>query len=125
MGLVIVAAGLAATAYAATTVLPVAFTASLAWGVTVALFSAPSRTLLLRRTPVAAHGRVLGAWHAANALGQLLPALAVPAFAGFGTQASLVGGGVLLAAVGLAAVGAVARAARRPAPSVSSAIAGV
>jgi MFS family permease len=124
MGLVIFAAGVAATAYAATSVIAVAFLASLAWGVTVALFSAPSRTLLLHHTPVAAHGRVLGAWHAANSLGQLLPALAVPAFAGIGTQASLVGGGVLLAIAGAAAVGTIARSTRRPAPSVSSAIAG-
>ena len=100
MALVIVAAGVAATTYAATSVLTIAFTASFAWGVTVALFSAPSRTLLLLHTPAHAHGRVLGAWQAANSLGQLLPALAVPAFAFFGTQASLVTCGVLLAAVG-------------------------
>ncbi len=109
MSWVIVAAGLAATAYAATSVLAVSFTASFAWGVSVALFSAPSRTLLLRHTPAAAHGRVLGAWQAVSSLGQLLPALAVPAFATFGTQASLVACGALLALVGAAI-----RAAHRP-----------
>ena len=46
---------------------------------------------------------MLGAWQAANSLGQLLPALAVPAYDIIGTQASLVGCGVLLAAVGSAA----------------------
>ncbi len=102
MSWVIVAAGLAATAYAAIPLLAVSFAASFAWGVSVALFSAPSRTLLLRSTPAAAHGRVLGAWQAANSLGQLLPALAVPAFARFGTQASLVACGAVLALVGAA-----------------------
>jgi len=103
MALVIVAAGLAATTYAATSNLRVAFTASFLWGVSVALFSAPSRTLLLRQTPDHAHGRVLGAWQSANSLGQLLPALAVPVFAAAGTQVILVGCGALLAVVGAAA----------------------
>ncbi|HEU4422265.1 MAG TPA: MFS transporter [Pilimelia sp.] len=102
MSSVIFAAGLAATAYAATSVIAVAFIASLAWGGAVALFSAPSRTLLLRQTPDRAHGRVLGAWQAANSLGQLLPALAVPALIAIGTQATLVGCGILLAATGAA-----------------------
>jgi MFS family permease len=102
MGFVILVAGLAATAYAATPVLAVTFSASFAWGVTVALFSAPARTLLLQHTRSDAHGRVLGAWQAANSLGQLLPALAVPAFAVVGTQASLVACGIVLALVGVA-----------------------
>jgi len=103
MGPVIFAAGVAAAIYGATPVLAVTFAASAAWGACVALFSAPSRTLLLQQTPAEVHGRVLGAWQAANNLGQLLPALAFPVLAGIGTQASLVGGGVLLAVVGLAA----------------------
>ena len=102
MALVILASGVTATAYAATSVLGVAFTASFAWGVSVALFSAPSRTLLLQHTPQDTHGRVLGAWQGANSLGQLLPALAVPAFAFLGTQATLVACGALLALVGAA-----------------------
>jgi hypothetical protein len=44
------------------------------------LFSAPSRTLLLQQTPANLQGRVLGAWQAANSLGQLLPALQVRLF---------------------------------------------
>jgi MFS family permease len=103
MGPVIFTAGVAAAIYAATPVLSVTFAASAAWGVCVALFSAPSRTLLLQQTPADAHGRVLGAWQSANSLGQLLPALAFPVLAGIGTQASLVGCGALLAVVGLAA----------------------
>jgi MFS family permease len=103
MGPVIFAAGVAAAIYAATPVLTVTFAASVAWGACVALFSAPSRTLLLQQTPADAHGRVLGAWQAANSLGQLLPALAFPVLAGIGTQASLIGCGALLAVVGLAA----------------------
>jgi MFS transporter, DHA3 family, macrolide efflux protein len=103
MGPVIFTAGVAAAIYAATPVLAVTFAASAAWGACVALFSAPSRTLLLQQTPAEVHGRVLGAWQAANSLGQLLPALAFPVLAGIGTQASLIGCGVLLAVVGLAA----------------------
>jgi MFS family permease len=81
----------------------VTFAAAAAWGACVALFSAPSRTLLLQQTPAEFHGRILGAWQAANSLGQLLPALAFPVLAGIGTQASLIGCGVLLAVVGLGA----------------------
>jgi MFS family permease len=103
MGPVICVAGVAAAVYAATPVLTLTFSSSAAWGACVALFSAPSRTLLLQQTPADLHGRVLGAWQAANSLGQLLPAVAFPVLAGIGTQASLVGAGVILAVVGLAA----------------------
>jgi hypothetical protein len=57
MGPVIFAAGVAAAIYAATPVLAVTF-ASAAWGTCVALFSPPSRTLLLQQTPAEIHGRV-------------------------------------------------------------------
>jgi hypothetical protein len=58
MGPVIFAAGVAAAIYAATPVLAVTFAASAAWGTCVALFSPPSRTLLLQQTPAEIHGRV-------------------------------------------------------------------
>ncbi|MEY2566093.1 MAG: hypothetical protein QOE35_622 [Actinomycetota bacterium] len=51
--------GFAAVAYVGTGVVAVAFVGVFLWGVDVAFFSAPSRTLLQRATPISAHGRVL------------------------------------------------------------------
>jgi hypothetical protein len=97
MGPVIFAAGVAAAIYAATPALAVTF-ASAAWGTCVAC--SPRRAAhccCSRRRPR------FTATSAANSLGQLLPALAFPVLAGIRTQASLIGCGVLLAVVGLAA----------------------
>jgi predicted MFS family arabinose efflux permease len=51
--------GLAAVTYVGTGSVVVAFVGVFLWGVDVAFFSAPSRTLLQRATPIEAHGRVL------------------------------------------------------------------
>lgn len=102
MSVVMALAGLAALCYAGTNVVPVAFAGSLLWGGCVALFSAPSRTLLMRRTPESAHGRALGAWQAANSLGQVLPAAVVPVVVGVGVQPMLVVASLLPLGTGLA-----------------------
>jgi MFS family permease len=49
----------AAVVYVGTGSVVVAFVGVFLWGVDVAFFSAPSRTLVQRATPVASHGRVL------------------------------------------------------------------
>ncbi|MDQ1374331.1 MAG: hypothetical protein QOJ09_1669 [Actinomycetota bacterium] len=51
--------GFAAVVYVGTGQIVIAFLGVFLWGVDVAFFSAPSRTLLQRATPVSAHGRVL------------------------------------------------------------------
>lgn len=90
LSVVMALAGVAALSYAGAPSVAVAFVASALWGGTVALFSAPSRTLLMRRTPESAHGRVLGTWQAVNSLGQLVPAGVVPLVVGLGVQPVLV-----------------------------------
>ena len=100
---VIVATGLGAAAYGGTAVVGVAFAGVFTWGVTVALFSAPARTLLMRLTPDHTHGRVMASWRMAQSVGHLLPVAAV----GFlveqaGVQAVLIGTGALVSCTGLA-----------------------
>jgi predicted MFS family arabinose efflux permease len=102
LGRVLAVGGITATMYAGTSLVPVAFVASTAWGATVALFTAPSRTLLLRTTSEDAHGRVLGAFQAVTNLGQLTPALLLPLLPAVDTQRVLVGASVLLFAAGAA-----------------------
>jgi MFS family permease len=55
----VVLSGVAAAIYVGTGLIAVAFLGVFLWGVDVAFFSAPSRTLLQRATPVSAHGRIL------------------------------------------------------------------
>jgi predicted MFS family arabinose efflux permease len=104
MSVVMALGGGAALAYAGAGAgaVEVAFAASALWGACVALFSAPSRTLLMQCTPAEAHGRVLGAWQAVNNLGQLLPAAAVPLVVGIGVQPVLVAASLLPLGAGLA-----------------------
>jgi MFS family permease len=97
MGPVIFAAGVAAAIYAATPVLAVTF-ASAAWGTCVACSPRRAAHCCCSR-----RRQRFTATSAANSLGQLLPALALPVLAGIGTQPSLIGCGVLLAVVGLGA----------------------
>jgi hypothetical protein len=117
MGVVMALGGAAALAYAGASAVQVAFAGATLWGGCVALFSAPSRTLLMQRTPAETHGRVLGAWQAVNSLGQLLPAALVPLVVGFGVQPVLVAASLLPLGAGVA-VGLLRRGsdARAPLP---------
>ena len=90
--------GLAAATYIGTHSVAVAFVGVFLWGVDVAFYSAPSRTLLQRGSPVHAHGRVLALYRAlhswsdvlalplaalvAGALGPRVAGLAIAAVAG-------------------------------------------
>jgi MFS family permease len=95
----LVASG-AAALYGGTTWVGAAFAGVFLWGITVALFGAPARTLLLRRTPVHAHGRVMATWRMTTSVGHLLPAAFVGVLAAqFGVRAVLVGAAVFVAMV--------------------------
>lgn len=59
LSLSVLLSGLTAALYVGTGVAAVAVAGVFLWGVDVAFFSAPSRTLLQRHSPPAAHGRVL------------------------------------------------------------------
>ena len=59
LAVAVILSGAAATAYVGTHSVIVAGAGVFLWGVDVAFFSAPARTLLQRHAPVEAHGRVL------------------------------------------------------------------
>jgi predicted MFS family arabinose efflux permease len=77
--------GFAAVAYVGTRSVAIAFVGVFLWGVDVAFFSAPSRTLLQRATPVSTHGRVLSLF---NTVESWVAMLAIPVA---GVVASAVG----------------------------------
>lgn len=64
--------GIAAALYVGTHSEFVAFLGVFLWGVDVAFFAAPSRTLLQRHAPPAAHGRVLALNRSLNSLGDVV-----------------------------------------------------
>ena len=105
-----IASGLTALAYLATRSVAVAVLALLVWGVEVAFFLAPAKTLLQRGSPLAAHGRILS-------LHQALEPLAAMAASPFGAVlVGLIGvqwagaaGGVLAGLAGLVALRKVPR----------------
>jgi predicted MFS family arabinose efflux permease len=71
----VVLSGFTAVAYVGTRWIAVAFVGVFLWGVDVAFFSAPSRTLLQRATPASAHGRVLSLF---NTVESWVAMLAIP-----------------------------------------------
>ena len=64
--------GIAAAIYVGTHSVAAAYLGVFLWGVDVAFFSAPSRTLLQRGAPVEAHGRVLALQRTLHSVGDLL-----------------------------------------------------
>lgn len=120
LAVVVAAGGIAAATYAGTAWLGVAFVGVFAWGVCAGLFGAPARTLLMRRTPDGAHGRVLGTWSMLTNTGHLLPALVAGFLAGaVGPQVVLVWSGgvmVVVAAVTLLTSARRDRQAEEPVP---------
>lgn len=102
VALATVASGGAAALYLGTEHRVVAFAGVACWGVAVALFYTPAKTLLQRYAPVAAHGRILALNQTLEPLTDLVMTPAAAASVGLvGVQAlGLVGG----AAAGLAGV---------------------
>jgi MFS family permease len=114
----VVLSGLTAGLYVGTHSVVCAYVGVFLWGVDVAFFGAPSRTLLQRGSPVQAHGRVLALYRTAHSIGDVV-ALPLTGLlvAGIGVQRA----GLTVAALASAAGAAGFVVARRlPAPGVAS-----
>ena len=74
--------GVAAATYIGTRSLAVAYVGVVLWGVDVAFYSAPARTLLQRWSPAYAHGRVLALYRSLNSWGNLVSLPVAAAVAG-------------------------------------------
>jgi len=87
LALSVVLSGLTAGLYVGTHSVWFAYAGVFLWGVDVAFFAAPSRTLLQKASPVHAHGRVLSLYRTAHSVADVavLP-LAGVAVAGVGVQ---------------------------------------
>jgi predicted MFS family arabinose efflux permease len=111
----VVLSGVAAATYIGTRSPMVAAGGVFLWGVDVAFFAAPARTLLQRHSPASAHGRVLALHGTLHSWGDLL---ALP-IAGFLAQAWGVQSAALAFALvaALAGVAGLARARRLEAPA--------
>ncbi len=92
--------GLAAVIYLGTPFLVVAFVGVALWGVATAVIAGPSRTLLQRSSPEAAHGRVLSADLMAGSGAELVGVASAGVLVGaFGVPWSILGLGLLVASV--------------------------
>ena len=89
LAIAVVLSGLAAGLYVGTSSVIVAYLGVFLWGVDVAFYAAPSRTLLQRAAPVHAHGRVMALYRTGHSLSDLvaLPLTGV-AVAAIGVQAT-------------------------------------
>lgn len=107
--------GATAALYLGTHSLVVAFVGVFLWGIDVAFFYVPAKTLLQRYAPIVAHGRVLALNQSLEPLASIVvPPLAALALGVVGVQQLGVAGGLLVAVAGLVAL----RLARRlPVPS--------
>jgi predicted MFS family arabinose efflux permease len=101
----IVSGGTAAL-YLGTRSLPVAYVAVFLWGVDVAFFFVPAKTLMQRYSPTAAHGRILSLNQSLEPLASIVMAPVAAALVGVaGVQALGVGGGAAVAVAGAIALG--------------------
>ena len=105
----VILSGLTVGLYIGTRIQAVAFVGVFLWGVDVAFFAAPSRTLLQRHSPTAAHGRVLALNRTLHSVGDLvaLPLAGLLA-APLGVQ------GVAFCVAGIALVGGIVGFVVRP-----------
>lgn len=100
--LVMSATGLGALLYVGTTDLRFIAAGALAWGLIIGLVDPLLRTLLHRDTPPGLVGRVVGTSETHRRAGELLPLAVAPSLAAaFGVQATLIGGGLVVAVVAL------------------------
>jgi predicted MFS family arabinose efflux permease len=96
-----VLSGATAALYLGTRSLPVAVVGVFLWGVDVAFFYAPSKTLMQRYAPISAHGRILSINQALEPLAALLAApLGALALTVVSVRALGVGGGAMAAVAG-------------------------
>lgn len=96
----VVATGLGAALYVGSTDLRLIALGSIAWGSVIGMVEPLLRTLLHRDTPTEIVGRVMGTSETHRRGGELLPLAFAPALAArFGVQATLIGGGFVVAAI--------------------------
>jgi len=102
LALAVVLSGLTAGLYVGTHSVVAAYVGVFFWGVDVAFFAAPSRTLLQRGSPVWAHGRVLALYRQAHSIADVaaLPLTGV-LVARIGVQAAGLGVAALAGAAGV------------------------
>lgn len=117
LALATVVSGATAALYLGTKSLPVAFVGVFLWGVDVAFFYVPAKTLLQRYSPAAAHGRVLSLNQSLEPMAALLVAPVAGVLVGIvGVQQLGVLGGAGAAGAGLVAL-SLARRLRPPGPA--------
>ncbi|MEA2844473.1 MAG: hypothetical protein QOJ69_2144 [Actinomycetota bacterium] len=110
-----VVSGATAALYLSTRSLPVAYVGVLLWGIDVAFFYVPAKTLLQRYSPVTAHGRILSLNQSLEPMTEIVVApLAAVAVGILGVRLLGVVGGAIAAALGVAALLLAARLAPPP-----------
>ena len=72
LAIAVLLSGLTAAAYVGTHNIRLAYLGVFGWGVDVAFFSAPSRTMLQRASPTHAHGRVLSLYRTTHSVADVL-----------------------------------------------------
>lgn len=111
LALAVMLSGITSALYVGTHSVWVAYLGVFLWGVDVAFFAAPSRTLLQRGSPVHAHGRVLALYRTAHSVADVavLP-IAGMVIAGVGVQKTGFAVAAFAIAIGLAGLVRVPRA---------------
>lgn len=114
----VLGSGLGAVIYTGTDSLTVVVIGAVYWGIVLGAMFPMVRTLIQRATPDQLMGRVVGTTDVSSQVGELLPLTFVPALAAlWGIQPVLVGSGVCVIVLGIAAwgeAGAVDRLPRKP-----------
>ena len=117
VALATITSGATAALYLGTSSLPIAYLGVFLWGVDVAFFFVPAKTLIQRYAPTSAHGRVLSLNQTLEPLAGLGMAPVAAALVGvLGIQLLGVVGGLAAAVAGAAALRSSARLGPLPAP---------
>lgn len=113
-----IASGATAALYLGTSSLPIAFLGVFLWGVDVAFFFVPAKTLLQRYAPASAHGRVLSLNQTLEPMAGLgMAPIAAVLVGALGIQLLGVVGGVAAAVAGMVALRGADRLGPLPAPA--------
>ncbi len=98
--LMVVLTGLGSIAYVGTDNIRIVAVGSIVWGIVIGVLEPLLRTLLHRDSPEGLVGRITGTAQVHRQAGELVPLAFAPALAAmFGVQATLIGGGVIVAIV--------------------------
>ena len=117
VALATIASGATAALYLGTLSLPIAFVGSFLWGVDIAFFYVPAKTLLQRYAPTSAHGRILSINQSLEPLVTLAVApVAAVALGVAGVRVLGLAGGAAAAVAGVIALGLARRLGPPPPP---------